>query len=183
MPKSTAPAKPAAKAGEVETLAVLDEKTTALPVASEPTAPVKNEPVPVATQAAAKSTAKKPVATKKTVPAKSTAKAKVIEPTKVLPKRKAEKATPVVAPSAALAKPEKPAKQKKPKLVRDSFTMPDDEYEQIASIKKRLLAQGIAAKKSELLRAGLALLHRQSAEALIAEMNQLKPIKMGRPAK
>lgn len=99
------------------------------------------------------------------------------------------KSAPVKKPSAPAASAvvperlEKAGKPKKPKLVRDSFTMPEDEYEQIALLKKRLLTQGIAAKKSEILRAGLALLNRQGAEELIAEINQLKPVKTGRPAK
>lgn len=48
--------------------------------------------------------------------------------------------------------------QKKIRLVRDSFTIPENEYEQLGLLKKRLAAQGIGVKKGQLLRAGLRLL-------------------------
>ena len=46
-------------------------------------------------------------------------------------------------------------KHKRPKLVRDSFTMPESDYLKIKSLKNRCLKLGIEMKKSELLRAGL----------------------------
>ena len=55
--------------------------------------------------------------------------------------------------AAKLNKAGKPAKAKKAKLVRDSFTMPDGEYALIAALKKRCLDAGVPAKKSEILRA------------------------------
>lgn len=42
--------------------------------------------------------------------------------------------------------------------VREKFSLPADEYAQLAALKERLAAQGVAVKKSELLRAGLMLL-------------------------
>lgn len=39
--------------------------------------------------------------------------------------------------------------------MRDRFTFPDDEYEQLIRLKKRLSALGFIIKKSELIRAGL----------------------------
>jgi hypothetical protein len=46
-------------------------------------------------------------------------------------------------------------KATKIRLVRDRFTIPESEYEQLAQLKKRLSTLGFAIKKSELLRAGL----------------------------
>lgn len=74
-------------------------------------------------------------------------------------------------------------KTKKVKLVRDSFTMPKPEYEQIAALKLVLAKQGRSTKKSELLRAGLMLLGKQSPGALLASVEALTPIKTGRPKK
>ena len=56
--------------------------------------------------------------------------------------------------SKAFSRPldKKPAKTK---LVRDRFTIPEAEYDQLVAMKKRLAALGIAVKKSELVRAGL----------------------------
>lgn len=90
---------------------------------------------------------------------------------------------------AKAAKPGKPDKQSKPqkarktKLVRDSFTMPATEYAQLAELKKRLLSKGKVAKKSELLRAGVALLASLEDADLMATMEKLAVIKTGRPAK
>src|SRR5687767_8471961 len=57
-------------------------------------------------------------------------------------------AAPPVAPPAAPKPP-------KTKLVRDSFTIPKAEYAVIDAMKQRAAQQGHAAKKSELLRAGI----------------------------
>ena len=81
------------------------------------------------------------------------------------------------------SKAEKPAKVKKAKLVRDSFTMPDGEYEQIAALKKRCLNGGVAAKKSEILRAAIANLAKLSDSSLLSAVRRLEVIKTGRPAK
>ncbi len=46
-------------------------------------------------------------------------------------------------------------KLKEAERVREKFSLPADEYAQLAALKERLAAQGVAVKKSELLRAGL----------------------------
>ena len=73
------------------------------------------------------------------------------------------KAAAKVAPRkpAANAPPEpasKPVKAKA-KLVRDSFTMPQADFELIAALKARAIEFRRPAKKSQLLRAGLQALH------------------------
>lgn len=79
--------------------------------------------------------------------------------------------------------PAKPAKAKPPKLVRDSFTMPENEYAQIAALKKRMAGLGGDVKKSELLRAGLGLLVALQNKELAAVMAKVERIKTGRPKK
>ena len=87
-----------------------------------------------------------------------------------------------VVPTASPAPaPEKPAKPPKVRLVRDSFTMPEADFALVATLKERALKKGRAAKKSELLRAGLQLLGQQSPAALVAALERLQPIKTGRP--
>lgn len=81
------------------------------------------------------------------------------------------------APAAA----DKPPKPPKVRLVRDSFTMPETDFALVAVLKARALGLGRAAKKSELLRAGLQLLSQQDAPGLLAALERLQPIKTGRP--
>jgi hypothetical protein len=83
----------------------------------------------------------------------------------------------------AAKKKKKPAKQKKVKLVRDCFAMPEQEYVRIAEIKKRLSALGHEARKSEVLRGGIALLAVLNDAELKAVMARIDRIKTGRPSK
>ena len=102
-----------------------------------------------------------------------------------LVKGPAPETTPIVAKDnkAAGNKKGKPAKAKKPKLVRDSFTMPEAEYALIATLKKRCLDAGVSAKKSEILRAAVAKLAKLSDASVLAAIRSLELIKTGRPAK
>ncbi|WP_415796865.1 hypothetical protein [Comamonas aquatilis] len=81
------------------------------------------------------------------------------------------------------SKSAKETKLKKPKLVRDSFTCPMDEYASIEELKLRAAQQGRVVKKSELLRAGLMLLTGLEGEQLLAALQAVPSIKTGRPAK
>ena len=84
-----------------------------------------------------------------------------------------------LAPSPKVAKPAKP---KKAKLVRDSFTIPKAEYSVLADLKLRALKAGVPAKKSELLRAGIKALAAMSEVAFLASLGAVPAIKTGRPA-
>lgn len=86
------------------------------------------------------------------------------------------------ARKTAAPQPPAPAKPKKPKLVRDSFTCPKDEYAAIDALKLRSAQQGHIAKKSELLRAGLKLLAGLEDPQLLAALQAVPSIKTGRPA-
>ena len=104
-------------------------------------------------QTPAKKAAAKNVATP---PAARKALAKAVPPPKPVAKAPAQPQVKAAPLAPAL---EVPVKPKKPKMVRDSFTIPKNEYEAIASLKERALKQGMSIKKSELLRAGLMTRH------------------------
>lgn len=74
-----------------------------------------------------------------------------------------------------------PAKIPKHKLVRDSFTMPRDEYAAIGDLKMRLAKLEQLSKKSELLRAGIKMLASLSDAALLHAVLAVPSIKTGRP--
>ena len=78
---------------------------------------------------------------------------------------------------------EKVSKQKKPKLVRDSFTIPKPEYMVLDDLKQRSAKIGNSAKKSELLRAGIKALAAMTDAAFKAALNAVPTIKTGRPTK
>lgn len=75
----------------------------------------------------------------------------------------------------------KEPKAKKPKLVRDSFTIPKDEYAVIDTLKERATALAQPVKKSEILRAGLKVLAGLSDNALRSALQAVPSIKTGRP--
>jgi hypothetical protein len=74
-------------------------------------------------------------------------------------------------------------KFKKPKLVRDSFTMPESEYAVLGAVKKACLGAGVEVKKSQLLRIGLLLLGQTDLPKLKTLIAGLAPLKAGRPKK
>ncbi len=70
---------------------------------------------------------------------------------------------------------------KKPKLVRDSFTIPKAEFAAIETLKTRAIALGTSVKKSELLRAGLMALQGLNDAAFKAALLAVPTLKTGRP--
>jgi hypothetical protein len=131
------------------------------------TAKKSTAPAPAANPAPEKSAApatKKPVAGKK---APTTTKAAV-----------GKKAVPAKAPAAPKAD-----KPKKPKLVRDSFTIPKDEYVVLEVLKQRAAKLGQPAKKSEVLRAGVKALAAMPDAGFAAALAAVPAVKTGRPAK
>lgn len=98
----------------------------------------------------------------------------------------AKKAGTVAAKAAKAEKPAKPPKAdkpKKPKLVRDSFTIPKNEYGVLELLKERAARAGRPAKKSELLRAGIQALAGMPDAAFLAAVSAVPSLKTGRPAK
>lgn len=112
---------------------------------------------------------------------------KVVTPTKVAakvanknPVVKSEVTTSKVVKAGKISKADKP---KKIKMVRDSFSMPENDYLQFAALKRKCLLAGVHVKKSELLRAGLLCLSKLSDSELVNIVGQVEILKTGRPTK
>ncbi|MDR5756703.1 hypothetical protein QCE88_07020 [Caballeronia sp. LZ035] len=76
----------------------------------------------------------------------------------------------------------KPKRVKKEKVVRDSFTMPKSDYAKIAALKEKCQKSGVRVRKSELLRAAIAMLDAAPEKRLIAAIKALETVKTGRPS-
>jgi hypothetical protein len=99
------------------------------------------------------------------------------------PKQAVKASEPIAAPATTKAIPNKVAKAKKPKMVRDSFTIPKPEYDVLAALKSRAIKLGSPAKKTELVRAGIKLLAALSDTAYQQALSAVPSLKTGRPAK
>jgi len=146
-----------------------------------------------AAKAAAKPAAKKTASAVKgkASPAKTAAAKKTAKPAGPATAATAVKVARKAA--RAVAAPAKPARAKpapaqvaaaapaRPHLVRDSFTMPEQEYAVLATVKQACLKAGVEVKKSELLRVGVALLGRLDVADLRAVLASLPQLKTGRP--
>ena len=81
--------------------------------------------------------------------------------------------------TAATSKASKP---KKPKLVRDSFTIPKSEFMVLEVLKLRAATLGKPVKKSELLRAGIKALLAMPNAGFVLALEQVPAVKTGRPS-
>ena len=103
--------------------------------------------------------------------------ATVAEAVVAAPARRAAKKT----RPAPVAAREAVAKAHKPKLVRDSFTMPKDEYQALDALKARALGLEKQVRKSELLRAGVQALSAMNDRAFLKAIGAVPTLKTGRP--
>jgi hypothetical protein len=108
--------------------------------------------------------------------------AKPVKPVPV-PAPASEPAAAKIVKEVKVVKEPKVAKKPKPKVVRDSFTMPQSEYQKISEIKEIGLKAGLQVKKSEVLRAGVIALCAMNDEQLNKALSSLDKIKTGRPNK
>lgn len=92
-----------------------------------------------------------------------------------------EKAETALGRQKPSARQEQPKPDGESKVIRDSFTIPGDEYELISQIKKRCMKVGVGVNKSEVLRAGLAALDAMSDRELASLFGKLARVKTGRP--
>ncbi|WP_222613753.1 hypothetical protein [Undibacterium seohonense] len=138
----------------------------------------KAAPKPAA-KAAPKAAAKTPAKT----PAKPASKVLAKAPVKLAAKSATVAKASAKKPAASNKPAAAPAKEKvkKPKLVRDSFTMPEAEYAVLGEVKKACISAGIEVKKSQLLRVGLVLLKKTPVSVLKTLIEELPPLKAGRP--
>lgn len=120
---------------------------------------------------------------------KLTTKTPALRLTKALASRQTLAKLPSKVKAQQAAKPsvnvmaERTSKQKKPKLVRDSFTIPKAEYLVLDDLKQRAVKTGTPTKKSELLRAGIKALAAMTDAGFKAALSVVPTIKTGRPAK
>lgn len=157
------------------------------------TAPTQKTPTPAkaparkAASKVARKTVRKAVAPKApAAPAKPATASKPAVPPQVKTAQVAKPAKPVKAVKPTkVAKPPKSLKADKPakadKVVRDSFTMPQSDFDIIDRIKLRAIEWKQPVKKSEVLRAGLQALEALSDAKVRALLTGLAPIKKGRP--
>ena len=148
----------------------MPRKTAASPAKPAKTSAPRSVP---AKKAAAKSAPAKSAA-----PGKAGVKSAVKAAARTLaqaPAKKAVRKAPAAAPlrDATL--------EARPVLVRDSFTMPEQEYAVLAEVKQACLRAGIEVKKSELLRIGVALLGQLDVATLKTVLGALPQLKTGRP--
>jgi hypothetical protein len=136
----------------------------------------KKIPVPAAPETPAKQKANPSAPAKFPVSKVPNSKAAV---KKAAPKKAIAKAP--LSKAFAPTKLEKAVKAKKPKLVRDSFTIPKAEYVALDELKQRAAKLTRPAKKSELLRAGIKILVALSDAAFLTALEQVPTIKTGRP--
>jgi len=66
-------------------------------------------------------------------------------------------------------------------VIRDTFTLPESDYNLINICKTKLLENKISATKSEIIRAGLILLNKLTDEELVNSYKLVNKIKIGRP--
>jgi len=192
----------------VTTPQATDSATIAMPAAASPapntapqtqaTVPASQKPSPVKRARAPAQKAAAPATTSATTPQLT----KVPVARKAAVKKVAPKQVPIAAPKAlviavvakpaikplvkavALPRVDKkplPAKVKKERLVRDSFTIPKSEFAVLEELKQRSAVLARPVKKSELLRAGIKLLASSSNDALLSALAKVPTIKTGRP--
>ncbi len=166
------------------------EASTA-PATSSRAASASPAAAPKQSAAPAKAAKKKPVAkpaSKATAKAAAKASTKAAAKPAAKPAVKATKPSAKPAPKAAAVAPASQAAAShngsgKQKLVRDSFTMPSNDFGLIHTLKERAITFRRPAKKSELLRAGLHALAALNDAKLKSVLDGLAPLKSGRPKK
>ena len=162
------PRTPAAKSTPRAATAAAKTTRAAKPVKAV-AKPAKSAPPPAAPARPAAKTSVKSVV-------KSAAKALASSPARK-PAAPRAAAKPPVVPIVERA----PAVEARPALVRDSFTMPENEYAVLLEVKQACLRAGVDVKKSELLRIGVALLGQLDVATLQGVLAALPQLKTGRP--
>lgn len=153
------------------------------PAVSLASAPAAKKRAPAKRAAPArKPAAKRPAVAKKTAPVRAVAAKKVAKP---LAAPATASAKPAAAPKAAsaVAGASKIVKDKKPKMVRDSVTIPKAEYMVLDAMKQRAAQLKVTVKKTELIRAGMKHLATLSDTVFLAAIAAVPSLKTGRPSK
>lgn len=93
-----------------------------------------------------------------------------------------ERAETVLARGAKKGSKDASAPVPPPRVVRDSFSMPEDEYAAVAHVRKRLIKKEIVASKSQVVRMAFALLGRLDDKELVKLFESLPEVRAGRRA-
>lgn len=67
------------------------------------------------------------------------------------------------------------------RVVREAFTLPENEQQQIETIRERALQQAVYATKSEVMRAGLLLVSELDDQQLMQLLERVEKVRTGRP--
>lgn len=67
------------------------------------------------------------------------------------------------------------------RVIRDAFTLPEEDHELIASLRQRAGKQGVLVTKSEVIRAGLKVLNQMRESSLKEALEAVEKLKPGRP--
>ena len=155
-------------------------KPTRTSAAAAPVKPVTQ--LSVKARAASQTTAKKTVSPKPAGKKTSVAKAPDSKATFKKPavKKPMVKKPLVKMPLSKVFESIKPEKAKKPKLVRDNFTIPKVEYVVLEALKQRATRLNRPVKKSELVRAGIKVLAAMHDTVFLATLELVPPIKTAR---
>jgi hypothetical protein len=134
------------------------------------------------------------MAEKQLKPVKAEVKATAAKSPKLAPTEKkstkstASKPSEIISPKTLetpvekqLKNPDKKNKNAKKKVIRDSFSFPEQDYLKISELKKICLAAGMHVKKGEILRAGLHLLCQLKLDDLKKALEQVEKVQTGRP--
>ncbi len=106
---------------------------------------------------------------------------KAVERTKANGRTKAAPSTKAArSPADAVGEAGKADKRRR-KMVRDSFTMPREDFDQVVALKRRAEKLGRPARKSEVLRAGVHALAALDDTQFVALLEGLVVVKKGRP--
>jgi hypothetical protein len=170
VPKKAAAAKKASAKPAPKAPAKAAVKAAAKPAVKPAAQPAVKAAAKPAAKPAPKATAKPPAA-----PAAKPARTAAAKPAAQAVPAPAGK--PVAAPEAEAGRD----KVRKAKLVRDSFTMPEQEYAVLGQVKKACIKAGFEIKKSELLRIGVALISQLDMATLQNVLASLPQLKTGRP--
>lgn len=104
------------------------------------------------------------------------------EQTKAQEKKKSS--PPAKSKKAPKSEPKKPKVQAKPKpkVVRDTFSFPEDDYALIEAVKVKMAKRGKILNKSEIIRAGLHALKKMKVADLDVAAEAIDKVKTGRPS-
>ena len=149
--------------------------TSTTSTATESTKPIAKSTTPVRSKAKSAPTKPKSVAPQAEVATQ--------KPKAAVKSKQSKGAAPVAAAPISASPTEKESKSKKPKMVRDSFTIPKTEYAVLQDLKERSNKLSSPAKKTELLRAGIKALSGLNDEEFLKAIQAVPSIKTGRPSK